>query len=264
MSRRNTYLLGGLAVAAGIAMVVIAIVALTSGGDDSPSGSERNATEEPVTEAPSPTTDEAPGGGGGAGGSQGQSADEPSGTSARGAGIRRDLARRRPVRAPDFSAEVIHEGSVPGRLAGPFRRASEGGDLDLSQLRGTPVVLHLWSSRCTPCRADTRLVETTWKRWGPRGVLFVGANVNESRDAAETVIRQYDLTFPGVLDRSGRIAELYGATALPQTFFISAAGDIVGEVVGGPSVRQLEVGTAAARSGEPFGSEQGSSRVPLR
>jgi peroxiredoxin len=260
MSRRNTYLLGGLAVVAGIAMVVIAIVALTS-GDDSTPGSERNATEQPVTETPSPPAGEGPGGEAGAG-DQGE--DEPAGSNARGTDIRRDLARRRPVRAPDFSAEVIHEGSVPGPLEDPFRRATEGGALDMSRLRGTPVVLHLWSSQCTPCRADTRLVETTWKRWGPREVLFVGMNVNESAGSAKAVIRQYDLTFPGVLDRKGQIAERYGASALPQTFFISAGGDIVGEVVGGPSVRQLEVGTAAAKSGEPFGSEQGSSRVPLR
>jgi hypothetical protein len=107
------------------------------------------------------------------------------------------------------------------------------------------------------------LVEATWKRWGPRGVLFVGVNVNEPPGAAEAVIRQYHLTYPAVSDRSGRVVDLYGTTALPQTFFISAEGDIVGEVTGGPSVRQLEVGTGAARSGAAFGSEQGSSRVPL-
>ncbi|MGH2980238.1 MAG: TlpA family protein disulfide reductase, partial [Solirubrobacterales bacterium] len=72
-----------------------------------------------------------------------------------------------------------------------------------------------------------------------------------------------DLTYPAILDRSGQIAERYGVTALPQTFFISAGGDIVGEVAGSPSIRQLELGTAAAKSGKPFGSEQGSSRMPL-
>jgi len=54
MSRRNTYLLGGLAVVAGIAMVVVAIVALTSGGDESTPSSDRNAPERPITPSPSP------------------------------------------------------------------------------------------------------------------------------------------------------------------------------------------------------------------
>ena len=84
-------------------------------------------------------------------------------------------------------------------------------------------------------------------------MLFVGASVKESADAARAVIRQYDLTYPGISDRSGEIAKRYGATALPQTFFISAEGDIVGEVAGSPSVRQLELGASSAESGRPSG-----------
>ena len=251
MSRRNTYLLGGISALAGIVMLVVAISALTSDGDDgSPPADERNAPERPLTPgSPPPASGDR---------------DEPSGTRAEGSAIQRNLSRRRRVRAPDFSATVIHAGTVPGPLEDAFERATARDALDLAELRGTPVVLHLWSSRCTPCRGDARLVETTWRRWGPRGVLFVGASVNESSAAAEEVIRQYDLTYPGVLDRNGAIAERYGATVLPQTFFISGGGDVVGEVAGSPSVRQLETGAAAAESGRVFGAERGGSAVPLR
>jgi peroxiredoxin len=252
VSRRNTYLLGGLAVIAGIALVVIAIAALSSGDGDEPSpGSERTAPETPVpTSEPPP-----PAGQGGSG--------ESSGATAEGGGIRDRLARRRLVRAPDFSARVIGDGTPPGRLAAAFSQARSGDSLQLSKLRGTPVVLHLWSSRCAPCRTNSRVVEAAWKRWAGRGVLFVGVHVEDSDGSATAAIRQYRLTYPAVFDGSGQVPERYGAAALPQTFFISAGGDIVGEVAGSPSVRQLEVGAAAARSGEPFGSEQGSSRIPI-
>jgi peroxiredoxin len=250
MSKRNTYLLGGLAVLAGIVMLVVAISGLTSDGDDSTSTNETNAPERPITPGSPPPA-------------RGDTGAEPSGTKAQGEGIRQNLARRRSVRAPDFSAELIHAGTLPGPLQKPFERAAAKDSLDLSELRGTPVVLHLWSSTCAPCRGNARLVEATWKRWGPRGVLFVGASVKEPAGAARAVIRQYGLTHPGISDREGEIAELYGATALPQTFFISADGDIVGEVAGSASVRQLELGTSSAASGRLFGSEQGSSRVPL-
>lgn len=232
-------------------MLVVAISSLTSDGDDSTPANERNAPERQITPGSAP-----PAAGDG-------SQAEPSGTKTEGEGIRLSLARRRPVRAPDLSAQLIHAGTLPQSLQAPFERAAAKDALDLSELRGTPVVLHLWSSKCAPCRANARLVEATWKRWGPRGVLFVGASVNESADAARAVIRQYDLTYPGISDRSAEIAKRYGATVLPQTFFISAGGDIVGEVAGSPSVRQLELGASSAESGRPFGAEQGSSRVPL-
>jgi peroxiredoxin len=254
VSKRNTYLLGALAVAAGVALLVAAIIGLSSDdGGGSPGQGERTAPEVPITqgsEPPAGTTD-----GGRAAGR------DSSGTNAQGAAIRRDLSRGERVRAPDFSLPVIQEGTVPPRLRGPFQRARSGGDLQLSKLRGTPVVLHMTSSRCPPCRPDARLVESTWTRWGPRGVAFLGIGVDDP--SAEEVIRQYRLTYPFLADSDREVAGRYGATALPHTVFITAGGDIVGEVAGSPSVRQLELGTSAARSGETFGAEQGSSRIPL-
>ena len=65
-------------------------------------------------------------------------------------------------------------------------------------------------------------------------------------------------------DAAGRVADAYGVTSLPETFFISRTGDVIGHVAGSPSVRQMELGTAAARAGRTFGSEQGGSREPRR
>ena len=253
MSRRNIYVVGGLAVLAGVVLIAFAIASLDSDGGNSPTaGTEADTTSQP----PSGTVPDP--------GTPGEQGRQEAAVEARGREVGQQLSRRRPVRAPDLSAELIHDGSLPQELKPRFERATAAGALVLSKLRGTPVVLHLWSSQCVPCRASQRLVEATWERWGPRGILFVGVLVDEARaSTAKAVIDQYDVTYPAILDRSG-IAEHYGATALPQTFFISAAGAIVGQVVGSPSVRQLEVGTAASRSSEPFGSEQGSARVPLR
>ena len=189
MSRRNTYLLGGLAVVAGIAMLVFAIVALTrttttrlrqrtrragapDRADTLPAPVDRRRAKR---EAKSRRHQRS------------RSGDPPG-------------PRAPPARAgPDFSAEIIQQGSIPQALRGPFDRAPPRRKLDMSKLRGTPVVLHVWSSRCAPCRADTRLVEATWKRWGPRGVLFIGVSVKESAGAAEAVLRQYDAHLSGGL-----------------------------------------------------------------
>jgi len=255
VSKRNTYLLGALAVAAGVTLLVAAIIGLSSDdGADSAGQNERAAPEVPITEGSEPPP-------GSANGDQ-PGGQESSGTNAQGAEIQRELSRGDLVRAPDFSLDVIHEGTVPARLREPFRNARSANALQLAKLRGTPVVLHMTSSRCPPCRVDSRLVESTWKRWGPRGVMFLGIAVDDS--SAEEVIRQYRITHPVLADGDGEVADRYGATALPHTVFITAGGDIVGEVAGSPSVRQLELGTAAARSGESFGAEQGSTRIPLR
>jgi thiol-disulfide isomerase/thioredoxin len=142
-------------------------------------------------------------------------------------------------------------------------RATAGGTLGLSELEGTPVVLYMYASKCGPCRADARLVESTWERWGRRGVAFVGVAVKDSDESARSFARQYRLTYPIVRDADGKVAAAYGARVLPEVFFVSKAGDVVGHVIGSPSVRQMELGAGSARVGRSFGNEEGGSRQPL-
>jgi cytochrome c biogenesis protein CcmG/thiol:disulfide interchange protein DsbE len=251
VSKRNTYLIGAAAVAVGIVLIVIAATGL-SGDDEASTPGTTNGTADRPPAGPSP---------------QSPPADEDraaSGEQAEGAGLARQLARGRRVLAPDFSLQIIQDGGpVPPQARRALDRASDGGELDLGRLRGTPVVLHMWSSECAPCRSEARLVEATWRRWGRRGVAFVGLSVKEPEDAVRAFAREYNLSHPIVRDPDGRTARAYGATGLPETFFISAGGFLVGHVAGSPSVRQMELGAAGARAGRPFGSEQGGSRVPL-
>ncbi len=248
MSKRNTYLMGGAAIAVGIALIVIALT--ISGGEDGGSESARPTPEKPATgEQPSAPPK--------------QEGGNPPAANARGKSLSKAVEQRRPVRAPGFAVEVIDDGSPPAQ-ARPLKQAVAGGSLALTRLRGSPVVLHVWSSGCGPCRSAARLIETTWRRWGRRGVAFVGLSVGEPAAAALKFAREYDLSYPLVRDAAGRVADAYGVTSLPETFFISRTGDVIGRVAGNPSVRQMELGTAAAHTGRTFGSEQGGSREPRR
>jgi cytochrome c biogenesis protein CcmG/thiol:disulfide interchange protein DsbE len=248
MSKRNTYLIGTAAVIVGVILIVVAATTLSDENGD-------NSNTTPAGQQPpagSVKRSGPPGNGG-----------ESSGNDAPGSGISRELAQGRRVHAPAVSLVVIGGGSPPPRVREPIHKATNGGKLAVGGLKGSPIVLHMWSSRCVPCRTDARLIEVTWKRWGPRGVVFAGLSVDEPREAALRFARQYDLSYPIASDPKGQVAHAYGVTGLPETFFISASGDIVGRVSGSPSVGQMEMGTAAAREGRSFGSEQGGSRVPL-
>ena len=249
MSKRITYLLGGAAIAVGIVLIVIAFTSSSDDGGGSDS-SQPSADGSPATgQQPSTSTD--------------RNSGESPAVTARGKSLSKAIEDRSAVRAPGFAVDVIDGGSPPAQVR-PLQQAVAGGSLALTRLRGSPVVLNVWSSDCGPCRSDARLIETTWQRWGRRGVAFVGLSVGESEEAAKQFADEYDLTYPIVRDGAGRVASAYGVTSLPETFFISSTGDIIGHVAGSPSVRQMELGTAAVRAGRTFGSEQGGSRVPRR
>ena len=60
------------------------------------------------------------------------------------------------------------------------------------------------------------------------------------------------------------MARRYGVSGLPETFFISRSGDVVGHVIGVVSAQQLRDGIAAAASGRALGVQTGGERRSAR
>jgi cytochrome c biogenesis protein CcmG, thiol:disulfide interchange protein DsbE len=81
---------------------------------------------------------------------------------------------------------------------------------------------------------------------------------------ARDFLRELGLDFPTVKDRSNDTAREWGVRGIPETFFISARGDVVGHVIGAVSPQQLDEGIAAALSGRPRGADEGGERRPTR
>jgi hypothetical protein len=69
---------------------------------------------------------------------------------------------------------------------------------------------------------------------------------------------------PNVRDPGNDVPRSYGATGIPETYFISARGEVVDHVIGVVSARDLSDGIAAARSGQLLGVRSGGARRPSR
>jgi peroxiredoxin len=165
---------------------------------------------------------------------------------------------------PDTSLSVLDRGSAPGRLEEKLAPASSDGTLALGDLRGTPIVLNIWSADCTPCRLEARVLQSEWERLGGRGVLFLGLNVLDSPATARRFRDDYDVTYPSLEEKRGATARSLGAIGVPETFFISKRGKVVGHVVGAVSLPQVELGVRAAQTGQPRPTDQGGGQIPLR
>src|SRR3954451_24880881 len=99
--------------------------------------------------------------------------------------IDRPLQAGRPAAAPNFQLELLKRGALQPRLTRTVGPALADGNLSLSELRGTPVVLNVWASWCGPCRQEAGRLERGWRLSGPKGVLFLGLDIQDVREQAE-------------------------------------------------------------------------------
>jgi cytochrome c biogenesis protein CcmG, thiol:disulfide interchange protein DsbE len=174
------------------------------------------------------------------------------------------LADGRSTSAPGFELDVLEPGSVPDALRPVVDRAAADGRIALRELRGTPVVLNFWASWCDPCRSEAPVLERGWRAAGRDRVLFLGLDMQDVSDDARDFLRELRVTYPNVREGGKEVARRYGATGLPETYFISARGEVVGHVIGAIEDSQLRDGVRAARAGRPRPLGRGGETRPTR
>jgi cytochrome c biogenesis protein CcmG/thiol:disulfide interchange protein DsbE len=175
------------------------------------------------------------------------------------------LAAGHPVAAPPFELAVIQRGELGGALDRRLGSAFADGRLGIRELRGIPVVLNIWASWCDPCRQEAPLLERAWRTEGrPGGTVFLGLDQQDATGDARSFMHSYGVDYPNVHDPGNDVPRAYGATGIPETYFISASGKVVDHVIGVVSPRELRDGITAARRGQPLRVRSGGARRPSR
>ncbi|MHB1570152.1 MAG: TlpA family protein disulfide reductase [Solirubrobacteraceae bacterium] len=170
------------------------------------------------------------------------------------------LARGQAAPAPAFTLAVLQPGRLGAALTRHLAPALARGRVSLHDLSGVPVVLNIWASWCTPCRQEAPTLERTWRRLGrPGGTLFVGLDQQDAAPDARAFLRGYGIDYLNIHDAGNDVPRGYGATGVPETFFLSARGQVVDHLIGVASARELAAGIAAARSGRAITAHTGGA-----
>lgn len=124
--------------------------------------------------------------------------------------------------APDFTLETIY-----------------GDGVTLSDLRGRVVIINLWASWCGPCRLEMAALREVHEEYKDQDlvILAVNSTSQDSLQAVESFIIEYQLPFSILMDYDGIVSRQYKLSALPTTFFIRRDGVINRVVIGGPMTK---------------------------
>lgn len=169
------------------------------------------------------------------------------------------LANGEAPEAPEFDLAVLEQGVLTSDLERRLGEPLASGSFGLADLSGTPFVLNFWASWCPPCRAEAPILEQGWQRHQREGVIYLGLDMQDLSGDARAFVEEFDLTYPQIREPEDMVARSYGATGLPETYFVSGEGRIVAHVVGVVSAEQLDAGVKAARRGRVIGTLTGGA-----
>jgi cytochrome c biogenesis protein CcmG/thiol:disulfide interchange protein DsbE len=175
--------------------------------------------------------------------------------------IHEAVSEGRVAPAPDFELDVLTAGDL-GATPRRWWRIARDGRVSLSELRGHPAVINFWTGRCAPCREEAPLLERATREAG-HGVVMVGISSRQPAQEARDLVETLGLSFPQLYDGAGEVARRWGVDGVPETFFLSRDGEIVGHVVGASTAAELQRGVAAAVAGRPAGLRMGGTRQDI-
>lgn len=108
-----------------------------------------------------------------------------------------------------------------------------GESFRLADLRGKVVLLNFWATWCIPCRTEMPAIEALYQRYKDRGLDVLAVNLDVlSTAGVEAFVKEAGVTFPIILDPSWATARAYRVVALPTTYLIDRAGNVVVREVG--------------------------------
>jgi thiol-disulfide isomerase/thioredoxin len=124
--------------------------------------------------------------------------------------------------------------SEPVVWSGP---TESGGLLKSDQLQGVVVVMNFWYAGCAPCRAEAPDLVAVNKLFVGKNVQFVGVNVRDSAATALAFDRNFDITWPSIIDsQSGSVllafTGLVTPQAVPTTLVLDKKGRVAARVLG--------------------------------
>jgi len=145
------------------------------------------------------------------------------------------------AKAPDFTLPLL-----------------DGGEVTLSDLRGTTVLIDFWATWCPPCEFQIPILNEVYREYRDRGVEILGVSVDTAgREAVRAYLEKHEAIYPIVLG-SEALARRFGAMGFPALAVVAPDGRIHRIHVGLVEAEELETMIAAA-SGAAGAAEAASS-----
>ena len=123
------------------------------------------------------------------------------------------------AKAPDFELKTL-----------------DGQQVKLTDFRGKKVILNFWATWCPPCKAEMPHMQNFYLKNQNKDVTLLAVNLTSSDkglDVVDEFVKDYQLTFPILLDTEGVVGNMYKVYSIPTSYILDSKG-IITQKIGGP------------------------------
>jgi len=123
---------------------------------------------------------------------------------------------------------------------------------NLADYKGKVVVINFWATWCGYCVREMPDFEKVYKEFGSnsKDVIIIGIagpksklnanNVDVSKEEITAFLKKKNITYPTLMDETGKTFADYGVRAFPTTYVINKKGFLEGYVSGAITADQLK------------------------
>lgn len=109
----------------------------------------------------------------------------------------------------------------------------ESGSLHFpDDLKDKIISVHFWADWCRFCKPEMRGIEPVYRKYRDEGLVILAINVRQDRKTARAFLNDIDITYDVLLDVDGDVADDYGVSGLPATYFIDRKGNLYTRILG--------------------------------
>lgn len=104
----------------------------------------------------------------------------------------------------------------------------DGKTVRLSDFRGKKAVfLNFWATWCPPCRLEMPTMEKAYRTYRADGLEILAISIDAGpKSAVKNFLKEFDLTFPALLDPDMEVLRLYRISGIPASFLVDKEGII--------------------------------------
>jgi len=105
-------------------------------------------------------------------------------------------------------------------------RSLGGGNVRLSEYRGSVVLLGFWARWCGDCRQAMQALDEVHKKYQRAGLVTLALNVGDTEEQAAAMAHSLGLTFPVLVDTTKAASSQFNLKSMPLLLLIDREGRV--------------------------------------